>query len=404
MTSTEENTGPVWRQLLRLRCTAPAVFWTVIVLLSAEFLVVFVAPLIVPEYIYLSLYLNEEARQSTKRFLDGRDIFLLRDEVVGWRNRPNTSRGNWQIDAHGGRHTHPITKEPGRQRRVLFLGSSLINGGVEISNDETISACLEDSLTESLNFGTMMYSLDQSYLAYTHRLHEYNAKVIVIGLSGNAYGRLSNQYIPFRTKSEVYMPYVKPRFIIRSDTLELVPIPAKRIHRELFDNSNFLEYLKHTDEYYAEFAAYQRFVFLPLSSTVWYRYKRFRNMLRLVRGNEDELPLLKSLMNRMVAATRDNDASIIFLFLPDRTTTRPTGWRALLPDHYGKLIARLQTAGFPILDAREVFRHSGLPVSDLYYIDDRHFSATGNRLIAAALRKAIHRLEREYSQSQPFQD
>ncbi|MFC1475474.1 hypothetical protein ACFLQW_00545 [Candidatus Zixiibacteriota bacterium] len=392
MTAINKGDVPVWKQLLHLSSTAPVIFWTLIILLLAEFFVVFAAPLIVPDHVYLYFYLDERARASTREFLQNRHAFLLRDEITGWRNRPNAEIGKWQLDPHGARTTHVITIQPTKPRRILFLGSSLINGGANISVNETISAFLEDSVTEAINFGTMMYSLDQSYLAYEHELYKYQADIIVVGLSVNATDNLFNQYIPFRSRTEVNMPFLKPRFEMRAGKLELIPLPPKKMHEDVFYNSDLINYLKQTDNFYREFAAYKRVGFLPFSSGVWWVYKRAGNLLRLIKGNRGEAPFLLNLMTGMAKTAQSHGATVIFLMLADRQTTEPTGWRSLLPDHYRALVAELQAKDFDILDSREALRVCSLPVRSLYQSDSHHFSPAGNRIIAEALRETLDRL------------
>lgn len=86
----------------------------------------------------------------------------------------------------------------------------MINGGTNVSNEETISAYIEDASTESVNFATMLYALDQVYLNYKERLGGYKADVVVVGLPGEFTAGLLNQYIPFRVRFENKMPFLSP--------------------------------------------------------------------------------------------------------------------------------------------------------------------------------------------------
>jgi hypothetical protein len=385
--------GAVWRQLLRLHITSPVLFYTLVALLVAEFAVVVVAPMVVPDHLYLYLYMGKEARESTKKFLRDGNEFLVCDEVTGWRTRPNSGHGKWLIDRHGARTTHDVGTEPARGRYVLFLGSSLTNGGTFVENDETISAYVEDASTESINFATMMYSLDQSYLAYRHKLGAYKADVVVVGLSAYPTAGLFNQYILFRFRDEHQMGCLKPRFELRPDGLVLIPPPPKRVYEKIFSSSELLAALEESDAYYGEFSAYKRLGFLPLSGTAYYVYRRARNFVRLVRWNDDGMDLLKELMDGIVEVAGEREAKVIFMVLPDVRSASPGGWRRLLPDHYGRMVAELKDEGYNLMDARLTLRESGIPVWDLYFADYQHYSSTGNRVIGEALREMIERLE-----------
>jgi uncharacterized glyoxalase superfamily protein PhnB len=66
--------------------------------------------------------------------------------------------GNWVIDANGARSTQPSHAGLVKATRIIFLGSSMVNGDTHVKNNETISAYVEDEDVDALNFGTMMYS------------------------------------------------------------------------------------------------------------------------------------------------------------------------------------------------------------------------------------------------------
>lgn len=384
--------GPVYLQLLRLRHTAPVVFHAVVFLLLAH-LVVGAAALFAPDEIYLYLYLGEEARESTRRFLNDAHPFLVYDPVLGWRNRPNVRHGKWMTDAHGARTTHKVGAASSRKRVVLFLGNSLINGGTHVSNQETLSAYIEDASTESINFATMLYSLDQVYLDYKERLGRYKADVVVVGLPAEPTAGLLNRYLPFRVRVESKMPFFKPRFEMNSGELSILSVPSLETYAGLFNRPGVLKPLEKTDAYYGRFSGYKRFGLMPASDFIYSVYEWIRNLVRSIRGDDEGMPLLKRLIYQMSLEARRRNAAVVFVALPDLKTVAPGVWQRYLPDRYGERMKDLKGEGYPILDLRPALRKSGLLPGALFEADGTHYSSAGNRIIAAEIKRVIDRLK-----------
>ncbi|MFC2088227.1 hypothetical protein ACFLSX_01370 [Calditrichota bacterium] len=351
---------------------------------------IFISPLILPDHYYLHLYLSDKAIESFDNFVENKNEFLEFDPIVGWRNQPNSGRGKWQIDEYGARNTHSIDLHSTDKTRVLFLGNSLTNGGMGISGNETISAYIEDSSIETMNFATMLYSLDQSYLAYKHYLSKYNAQIIVVGLSGDPTAGLTNRYVPFWTPSEENMPIIKPRFKFNSDSLTLIEVPPLQIYKNILNNSELLHQLSETDGYYKDFFAFKLFGLTPITYSGWYIFKRGLNFVNLTNKNYNNLNLLVSIMHQLRNCVKSHGAKIIFMILPSSQTTSENVWRKYLPDQYASMINFLKKENFIILDARKVLRESGKPLWKLYGEDESHYSAEGNYIIAMGLKKTIN--------------
>lgn len=364
------------------------------VLILAEVVIDFVLPFILPDHFYLNLYLTRTARERTYRFQNDADEFLIYDSAAGWRSRPGVEHGKWRIDAQGARTTHDISTDRKRDGFVIFLGSSLTNGGTQIENSETISAYIEDSTLDSVNFAAMLYSPDQSYLTYKYRLKDYQANFVVVGIRlPDDLDGLMNQYLPFRTPDENRIPYFKPRFKLVSDQLELIPSPPQSIYGELLSDSAILKKYDGDDQFNGEFQAYKHTGFLPLSGSAYFVYKKVNHLIRLVRGNYGPFTLMSKLITETVTEANGRGAKVIFMILPDMETTDPTGWRKYLPDHYGRMVAMMRNGGYNIVDAREVFRKSEVPVTQLFFDDHNHYSSKGNQLIASELKSVINGLK-----------
>ncbi|MEW5924297.1 MAG: hypothetical protein AB1746_09945, partial [Candidatus Zixiibacteriota bacterium] len=197
MTENDEKKISAFSQLIEYWKRAPVLSYTVLFIFLFEFLMIFAAPHVIPDSTYMSIYLSKYARENTIEYIQDKDDYNVRDTLIGWRNRPGCVYEKWRTDDKGARSTHDFDVIPKKENRIMFLGSSLINGGPFVYIDETVSALIEDSLTEAVNFGVMRYSLDQAYLYYSKRLHRYQADVIVVELCSMPCDGLKNQYIPF---------------------------------------------------------------------------------------------------------------------------------------------------------------------------------------------------------------
>jgi hypothetical protein len=365
------------------RKNAPILYKTLVLLLLLECGVIFIAPLVIPRTWYLYFYLDKKARESTQLFLRGKAV-LIPDETAGWKNRPDVEQGNWVIDSNGSRSTHSIKINKEKPIRILFLGSSMINGGMGVSNNETISAFLESPYIETLNFGTMMYSLDQCLLAYRHNLYAYNPEIVVVGLDGFPLSGLKNLFIPFLNRDEIYMPYLKPRFRFENGKLQLIQASPTML-ATMFRTHDLLDYLREYDFFYHQFETYRRLGQLPFSNAIRVMYTKISNLTKYVNNDSESNMLTEALMTEIVMEVSKNGSEVIFLALPDQATFSLGGLRRYLPDLYGQSVRSLRLKGFPIVDAREIFHESGRGADELFEADHKHYKPIANHLIAEKL-------------------
>lgn len=380
------NWRRVWNAL-------PVVRWTVAFLLLGESVAVIVAPAVVPNWVYLRLYLGDQSLENTREFLADSDSYLEWDALTGWRNRPGVHRDRWQVDMSGSRTTNA-----GRpaEKQVLFLGDSMTNGGTAVSNEETISAYVEDSHTASLNFATMLYGLDQAYLAFRHQLRSARPDVVVVGLSENAIVALGNRYVPLRRRDERNMPFFKPRFVLRNGTLVLIPAPPRQAYQDVVDRGCILEELSTTDDYYPAFAAFRRTAMTPIAGFVWRAWSRADAAWSSVVVTDSLWsPLLAAIMHAITNEAASRGASTVFLLHGSARDVFPSRWRTLLPDKFAHLLSRLRDSGFTVVDAASLLRESGQGPRALYGADRLHYSPLGNHVLASGLSRALRRASRQ---------
>jgi hypothetical protein len=373
-------------QMRRAFSEAPTFCYGVVVLIAIELATIFIAPAILPSHLYLKLFLPENSKTSIAKLVRGADDYFVYDPVVGWRNRPNANIRKWVTDSLGSRSAHPVLEQSAKPVRVLFLGNSVINGGDRIDANETISFYAEDSNTESINFATMLYSLDQAYLSYVSELYRYHPNILVVGLQGDPGRGLGNRFVPFAKREEINIPFFKPRFILRDTGICLVPAYALGAYDAILNSDSALDSLIATDDYSSNFLKWEHFGLTPVSDCIWKAIQTVKSKLEVLSGRSTPLDLTRALMRQLVKIAHDNHAEVVFMVLPDRREAFVSQLRANFPDGYELVVDQLKGEEFTIFDCRPVVRSSGVSGELLYMPDGVHFTPEGNRIIAAGLK------------------
>ena len=379
----------IFDRILHLKLRAPQLFWCICVWFLFELVGFLILPAFVPKNIYLSWYLGSQSIEATQRFLMQKDFFLIPCAMTGWRNRPNMVVGNWVIDQNGVRPSLAPKKKSKRTQRTILLGSSMVNGGTHINNDETISAFLEDEYIEVFNFGTMMYSLDQCMLFYQNELHRFGANVVVIGIESLSLQGLRNHYIPFRAREEKNMPYIKPRYELVGDALTVISVKPETLLADVPNGPRLLKFCREHDHFYRNFAAYCRLGFLPLGAFCMYIYGKIDNLLSYFFPNEKIDKLLIALLKEMVNSIHEDGAHVLFVMLPNRQDFSRGGIHRFLPDLYERILRIVESQKFTVIDARQVLLNSGQLADQLFHEDGIHYKPPANRLIALAIRSKV---------------
>lgn len=377
--------------LLALWSGAPRLRHLVILLAVAELLAVAVLPVVVPARIYLAAYLSDpRAGEALHSFFTDQGI-LEPDPDTGWRSRAGVQHGLWVTDEHGSRSHEPLSvARQGHRTRVLFLGSSKINGGTELGRDQTISAYAANARVETLNFGTMLFGADQSTLAYTRRLARFQPDVVVLGLDPRAEEPLLNVYLPYRNRDQVMMPFVKPRFEETVSGLTEVPPPLALLRDSALRPQALQAFLKQHDGYQREFDDYRRYGFTPLAYGAHRLWRKFANAKALYAPgapSEGERLLARLLLRFRDGLARD-DRRLVLLLLPNRDdveASRP--WQAAWLRHQ-RLRQLLAAQGLAFVDPRGALRAGA--VADMFHEDGIHYTAQGNRVIATELATALN--------------
>ena len=369
----------LWRTASRLRQTMQ-------LLIASELIAVFVLPRLVPGQWYFERYQSDARAALAVRSFFSADHCLLPDPQVGWLNRPGffTSK-TCGTDGHGSRSQQPfgVTREAGKAR-VMFLGSSMVNGGAYVNGTETISAYAATSTVETLNFGTMLYRIDQSYIAYKVHLAKFDPDIVIVGVDEYADSPVSNVWIPLVSRTEVNLPFVKPRFRLIDGEIvaELAPLDLLRMSAK--DPLPLLSYVAQHDDLYFVFDDAKRFGLTPIAHTLNYVYRTTQRMnLRWVdgppsRGEQLTLSILEHFRDELHKQRK----KLILLLLPRSDAIGNKPWKSDYRSHQ-RMRELLAARGLFYVDAVDALRK--LPVTAGFGTDGIHYSPKGNRAIAEQL-------------------
>jgi hypothetical protein len=149
------------------------------------------------------------------------------DAELGWVTRPGwrIPQGTISSNASAMRGSREYTEErPPGVVRIAAFGDSY-TWCDEVSDAESWPVQLEARREgwEVLNLGVSGYGTDQALLRF-RREGTWDAQVVVIGLLLENIGRNVNRYRPLWYPTATACP-AKPRFVLRGDELELVPLP-----------------------------------------------------------------------------------------------------------------------------------------------------------------------------------
>ncbi len=383
--------------LKELPSKAPVLCATVTLWLLAELFAVIVLPQVLPLHQYLQWYLSETAEHNFVEFTENSASFLEYDAQVGWRNRPGASFGSWSVASDGSRPASTSTTDnisPDPKADVVFLGSSLVNGGTHVANNETISSYVQTPELKTRNFGTMLYEVDQSILSFKTQHNSLAPAVVVLGLSADPGAGLSNRYLPFRYPAEENMPYFKPRYIREGGSLTLLSPPDLAQQHTLLQNDSLLRALQDSDSFYSRFSGFQFFGQLPLTNSAYYLLRKLTALQEKTNPDFPNQALLLELVSEFSDFLKQRNTALLLLLIPSQEDVQPSRFRKLFPDQYQEVLDVLRENKFAVLDAREALRRSNKPVTELYHPDGNHFTAGGNQVVASALRPKIQEFAR----------
>jgi len=295
-----------------------------------------------------------------------RDENLVAHPVLG--HAPVARRGQtWeesdQLETVGQR----LESIDSKRGQVLIMGDSVLYGwGVDEA--ETAAALLRKRLeaafgVQVLNASVSGYSIDQYLLYLERQLPRMKPLVVVVGLyAGNDYESAGR---------ENWHGHAKPVFLLRNGALKLA--------REGDPGNRCIDYLGGS----------------LLYKLLWNSPALAEGLVDSVCGavsleEPEQAAVVAGLIERIRTVVESHGALLLYVLLPDRNDFREGSDYVLHQSKYGALATVLKSGGYEVVWFYDDIVASGLAVDDLFISEDAaHFTALGNRLLAASLAEAV---------------
>lgn len=330
-------------------------------------------------------------------------LYCEYDPLLGWRKIPNSAGDHhtdeYQVTEHinsmGLRGPeYPLQKSPDR-RRILVLGDSFAEG-YTVNFDELFSEVLVDSLNrkcpdekiEIINAGTGGYSTDQELLYFENEGVRFQPDFTILLFCTND---------PWYNAQDSYWRGFKPLFVYEADSLRLsnVPVPtmsSRSIRRKVKDwllqNSLIVRRIKNAKDQ-LKYASNQQIV-----PDEWKIYQSELSPEMAVTWQTTA-----ALLQRLHQQTQAADSELLVFYIPEKVEVYPADWLAFLSTYSldeqffdkenprRRLTAICDSLQIPLLDPAAAFVKMARADASkyLYYENDWHWNAAGNRLAGVLL-------------------
>lgn len=165
--------------------------------------------------------------------------YLVSDDTLGWTVAPNrkSENGLYLSSAEGLRSPvqGAVLKSDGRSCRIALVGDSY-TFGENVAFEDTWGSVLGGLLGDRcqvLNFGVSGYGVDQMYLRYLQDVRLWHPDIVIVAFIDHDLRRSMTSY-GFLTFPDGRFPFIKPRFVLKGDELEVINRPLIS-SQQLFD-------------------------------------------------------------------------------------------------------------------------------------------------------------------------
>ena len=118
-------------------------------------------------------------------------------------------------------------------------------------------------------------------------------------------------------------------------------------------------------------------------------YNKLNSLASYFLESDSDRDLLVQLMHKASEIVKQQNAKPLFLFLPAKSSVKPSGKDRYLPNLYAKRLEFLQQKSLEIIDVRQAFLKYEENLDDLYFDDNSHFLSPGNKIIAEQIKSYL---------------
>jgi len=333
-------------------------------------------------------------RTMLEDFLAGRGGDLTYSSILGWTAHPSGRAPLYRANPTGPRGDRGYTRAP-RQGvlRIATFGDFVVGlNGVKEEDSWPEVMMRTQRNVEVLNFGVRDAGIDQAFLRYEHDGAAYKPDIVIIGFFPDNIDLSVNAFRPFLYPN-TDLPLAKPRYVLRSGRLVLLPTPLHTLQRyaDLLSNpASLLPALGRHDYYYQ--SGYHRGGLALLPSVRLYQILRNR-LVRRGTGFEIEkdgvynihseaFKVTAAIFDEFVGTARRAGAVPIIVVMP--RASEIDGYRRGGKNVYAPLLERFQAKGYRYVDLLDGFEKYGKTLTAAELAPSQ-YSPVGNKLVAKAL-------------------
>jgi len=331
----------------------------------------------------------------------------IEDELLGYEPAPNAAslNGWWKSNNIGAISSYRTEKSVASgATRVLIFGDSFAQGS-RVSLEESWHSVLQSlqSDLEVVNLGVDGYSVAQSYLRYQKIRELLDFDIVILLLSPRS--GLWRGINVFRSLVVYWGLYnMMPRYVVRSDELQLVTSPYASKSEFLENNVgelsvNARKHLSLYDSFYPD-SCYDTpydapFLFGDLVSyKIVYQYfcdKKRNDLLNSLYDTQGEaLQVYKRIFQEMKIDIEINGGDFYLLILPEYEDVRELKSNDAYINIWNKMTSFLCSDGLKCLDLKGVFQNLPMKEIDRGY-DQSHYGPIIHRKIAQQTKEFLAR-------------
>lgn len=287
--------------------------------------------------------------QKSRYIRQNEFIFYEYDEILGWKNKPN-SNGTFQmpdstsyvrINSKGLRDSEHSYLKKKNITRIQFLGDSFVWGyGVE--EEERFTNVFKRELDnyspnvyEVINLGTSGYGTDQEYLLLKNEGIKYEPDIVIMAYHNDVAD----------VSRDIAYSYPRPFFLIENDELKLtnVPVPERLVSWD--------------ERYFAEDSLLDKGSIKSDMITT--------------------LQVIDMLILESQGILVKNNATLIILLIPDKAQV----YGDVASEEIDHIVNFAQMNGIRFINLLPDLKRIGKEEKKLYFEKDGHFSKIGNEIV-----------------------
>lgn len=333
------------------------------------------------------------------------ETYITFDQTLGWTVAHNGTgvapKATYRSNVAGLRASREYALAPPETSpRLAAFGDSFTHCD-DVENEACWTAQLETAVpgTEVLNFGVSGYSPDQAWLRYQRDGRPYQPCAVLIGYMIENVNRVVNRFRPFY-QPDTGITLGKPRFVVRDERLELLPIPAQSVND--YADPAWVERAFGPNDFWFYPGLFAGSIFDVSHVYRLARTSAYQRKFTDLRDDNDEardigwayapgsegLDVASRVLIEFAREVQADGATPVVLIFGRKQDV--IAMRHNEKKVYEPLLQRLEQADIPIVDLTERLFQASRD-GGVERLIDKHYRARGNQVVADALARRLPR-------------